>query len=426
MDLRRLHVLASIGTRLALGGFPLALVVLIGWLYGKRALDVAAAASNWANYLNIFLLSGFVLVPPAVARLQATRPNEEDRAAVRDHVALMRCLMVVCGLTAMTMWAGIGRAFPELATHSGSELWTWYPMLAVLSLSQLPLTLWLGVAQAAGHYCAAFMCTALPRAATLTLVVAAYWVGFGPTAAIAAAVCIVLAGQALLARSARRALANIDRDALQIRGSARVVLSQNLSAGAVGLVGALVSIAPVTIVGRLLPSDIGYAHVMVTLSNAVGAVMVAAFFPGSLTLAQRAGEPDALRRHSLRVARDVGLVTGALILSAWLLFPACARISDACTIELYGVGSLVLLGAGLRLASLGAYHAAVIQHRPHISLISASIEAVAVVTLTWWLTEGWRLYALGAAFVVGGGLRLAVALSLEMRFLAGRTKGMRI
>jgi hypothetical protein len=59
-------------------------------------------------------------------------------------------------------------------------------------------------------------------------------------------------------------------------------------------------------------------------------------------------------------------------------------------------------------------------------LISASIEAVAVVTLTWWLTEGWRLYALGAAFVVGGGLRLAVALSLEMRFLAGRTKGMRI
>jgi hypothetical protein len=52
------------GTRLALSAYPLVFVLLFGWVYGKDAFDTAAAANNWANYLNVLLLSGFVLVPP--------------------------------------------------------------------------------------------------------------------------------------------------------------------------------------------------------------------------------------------------------------------------------------------------------------------------------------------------------------------------
>jgi hypothetical protein len=198
------------------------------------------------------------------------------------------------------------------------------------------------------------------------------------------------------------------------------VVRQNLSVGAIGLVGTLVTIVPVTLVGRLVPSEVGYAHVIVTLSNAIGAVLVAAFFPASLTLGDAARQRDGLWRHCLRVARGVGLAVGGLIACIWLAFPVCAWISAACTGNLVGAGTLVIAGAGLRLASLGAYHAAVYQGHPHFSLLSASAEAIAVVVLTWWMVDSWMLYALGVAFVVGGALRLTIALAIEARWVAKR------
>lgn len=411
-------MLASIGTRLALGAYPLAFIVLFGWAFGKQAFDAAAAAANWANYLNVFLLSGFVLVPPAVARLRAAASRGDERGWVRDHVALMRWLLLAGAAASVPSWLLVGRAFPALADRTADALTAWYPLLALLALSQLPLTLWLGIGQSAGRYGAALLWIALPRVLALGLMAAAALAGVGPTAAMALAVAVVLLGQFALARTARRALAAIDPDALAGEGRATAVLAPNLSAGAIGLIGILVTIVPVTIVGRLLPAEVGNAHVIVTLSNAMGAVLVAAFFPLSLTLPQRAREPDGLRGHSLRVAGGVALVTLAAIAAAWLAFPACAWLSPACTAELFSVGSLVVLGAGLRLGSLGAYHAAVYVGRPQVALLSASLEAVAVVLLTWWLAPVWLLFALGAAFVVGGGLRLAVALGYETRRLA--------
>jgi len=177
---------------------------------------------------------------------------------------------------------------------------------------------------------------------------------------------------------------------------------------------------PVTLVGHLLPEEVGNAHVIVTLSNAVGAVIVAAFFPLSLTVGERAREPGGLWQHCLRVARGVGVVTLGLIAAGWLAYPACTWLGGACTSGTFAVGSLVVLGAGLRLATLGAYHAAVFQGHPHYSLLSASAEAITVVGVTWWALSSWMLYALGAAFVAGGALRLLIALSIEMRWLAAR------
>ena len=418
MPSHRTQVLASVVTRLALGAYPLVFVLAFGWAYGKQAFDVAAAASNWANYLNVLLLSGFVLVPPAVARLRTPERSSDALQLLRDHIALERGLVLVGAIVAVALWLSIGRTFPSLAEQSGSTLATWYTLFAFLALAQVPMTLWLGVAQAAGHYLAALVWIVAPRAIALIALAAGATQGVSATVMIATSVAIVVTGQWALARAARQALQEIDPAALATRGNARRVLVQNLSAGAIGLVGTLVTIVPVTLVGRLLPEEVGHAHVIVTLSNAVGAVIVAAFFPLSLTLAIRAREPDGLWRHCLRVARLSGLAVFALIAVGWLIYPACAWLSDRCTTNVFAVASLVVLGAGLRLAALGVYHAAVFQGRPHISLLSATVEGVAVVLVTGLLLESWMLFALGAGFVVGGGLRLLVALGCEARALA--------
>ena len=422
MNDRRLHVLTSIGTRLAIGAYPLVFVLAFGWIYGRQAFAAAAAANNWASYLNILLLAGFVLVPPAVVRLRDSTGGTEDRAFVRNHIALKQRLLLTGTVGALALWAAIGRAFPALGGQAGAALDTWYLLFAVLALAQLPLMLWLGVAQAAGRYRQTFVWVVMPRGAALVVLLIGAAAGAGPTSMLAAAVAIIVAGQLALGRTARRALDEIDERILRDRGYAAGVLAKNLSAGAIGLVGTLVTIVPVTIVGRLLPSEVGQAHVIVALSNAVGAVVVAAFFPLSLTLAEKAHEPNGLWRHCVQVARGVAGITTILIVVGWLAYPACSWLTDACTINLFTAASLVAIGAGLRLGALGAYHAAVYQGHPHYSLLSATAEAIAVTGLTWWLLSTWKLYALGAAFVVGGALRLLIALGYETRLLTDRAR----
>lgn len=416
----RSQVLASIGTRLALGAYPLLFVLVFGWAFGKEAFDTAAAANNWANYLNVLLLSGFVLVPPAVARLRGPEARDEERVFVRDHVALGRVLLLAGVATAAVLWLTIDRSFPVLAQRAGTTLGTWFLLFALLGLAQVPATLWLGVAQACGGYRAAFVWVVLPRVAALVAVAAGAAAGAGATAMLATAVALVVAGQWALAHAGRRALDEVDAAVLARSGQATRVLAKNVSAGAIALVGMLVTIVPVTIVGRLLPEEVGHAHVIVSLSNAVGAFIVAAFFPLSLTLAARAREPRGLWRHCVRVARGVGLMTLAMIAVGWLVFPVCAELTGACTRPVFVVGTLVVVGAGLRLASLGAYHAAVYQGHPLYSLTSASAEAIAVTGVTWLAIGPWMLYALGVAFVVGGALRLAIAFTVEARWLAVR------
>jgi hypothetical protein len=416
----RSQVLASIGTRLALGAYPLVFVLVFGWAYGKEAFDTAAAANNWANYLNVLLLSGFVLVPPAVARLRGPDANAGDRAFVRDHVALGRLLLLAGAGTALLLWVTVDLSFPALAQRAGATLGIWFVLFALLALAQIPATLWLGIAQACGRYHAAFVWVVLPRVAAIVALAAGAVAGAGATATLATAVVLVVAGQWALAHTGRRAMQEVDAAVFAGRGQAKRVLGKNVSAGAIALVGMLVTIVPVTIVGRLLPEEVGHAHVIVSLSNAVGAFIVAAFFPASLALAERAREPRGLWRHCVRVARGVGLITLALIALVWLVFPVCAQLTGACTRPVFLVGTLVVVGAGLRLASLGAYHAAVYQGHPLYSLTSASAEAVAVTGVTWWAIGSWMLYALGVAFVVGGALRLAIAFTLEARWLAVR------
>lgn len=419
----RLQVVSSIGARLALGAYPLAFMLVFGWGYGKDAFDTAAAANNWANYLNVLLLSGFVLVPPAVARLrgQVSQTSETDRTFIRDHVALSRGLLLAGILVALALWATIDRSFPAIAQRAGAALGTWYALFALLALTQIPATLWLGIAQAAGDYSAAATWIAGPRLLALLVLAAGAGLGVDPTWMIAASVALVVAGQAALIGGARRALRALDAGVLAQPGQSARVLRQNLSAGAIALVGMLVTILPVTIVGRLAPGEVGHAHVIVALSNAVGAVLVAAFFPLSLTLAERAREPLGLWRHCLRVARRVALLTVAMIAAGWVVYPVCGVVTDACTVPLFAAGSLVIAGAGLRLASLGAYHVAVFRGHPLYSLMSASVEALAVAGLTAALTGSWMLFALGAAFVAGGGLRLLIALTIEARWLGLRT-----
>lgn len=416
----RAHVAASVATRLALGAYPLAFIATFGWAYGKRAFDSAAAATNWASYLNLFLLSGFALVPPAVARLRAgVASTDADRALVRDHLALNRWLLATALVAALALWASVDKAFPGMAA-AREHLALWFLLFAVLAISQLPLTFWLGVAQAAGRYWAALLSIALPRGLALVAVLASAYVGAGATFAIAAAVGIVIAGQVVLIRVARHVLREVDRHALQARGRAGGVLRANVSAGSIALVGTVVTIAPVTIVGHLWPDDVGLAHVAVTVSNAVGAVFVAAFFPASLMLAQRVHEPDEIRRHSLRIAWRVVAATAAVVALAWTTFPLCAALVEQCGVAVYALISLVLTGAGLRLAALGPYHGALAVGRPHLALPSAAAEALVVFGTMLALTPVWGLQALGAVFIAGGAVRALMALTLEVRWLSVR------
>jgi O-antigen/teichoic acid export membrane protein len=413
----RLQVLVSIATRFAIGIYPLVFVLVFGWAYGKQAFDAAAAANNWANYLNVLLLSGFALVPPSVARLRRSPSNAADASVVRDHVALGTRLLLLGVVAAVGLWLTIALAFPALAESSGASLRSWYVPFAVLALAQLPMTLWLGVAQAAGKYGAAFVWIVGPRAISLLVLVFGTLAGLGATAILSTAVVIVIAGQMFLAHAAKHALQQIDPRVLSEPGRARRVAMSNVSAGALALLAMLVTIVPVTIIGRYLPQEVGHAQVMVMLSNGIGAVIVAAFFPLSLKLGED-DNPDHLRRHSVRVASGVAFITLALVGAAWLMFPICEWLSNRCTTSIFGVGTLVVLGAGMRLGALGPYHAALYRGRPHNALLSATVEAAAVVAITWWFLDSWMLYALGIAFVIGGALRSLIALLLETKLLA--------
>jgi hypothetical protein len=291
-------------------------------------------------------------------------------------------------------------------------------LFAVLALAQIPATLWLGVVQAAGDFRRAFALVALPRLLALCFLVAGARAGASPTTVLVASVVVILIGQWLLARVGRLVLNALDPAILRQRGRPANVLAKNLSAGTVSLVGSMVTMVPVTLVGRLVPEEVGHAHAIVTLSNAVGAVIVATFFPLSLTIAERLKEENGLWRYCLRVARSVALITAVMVAVAWVIYPACSALSTTCSPGLFAVGSLVVLGAGLRLASLGVYHVAAFKGHPLYALPSVTAEAIAVVGLAWLQLASWMLYALGAAFVIGGILRLMIALTYERKLLA--------
>lgn len=417
MDDARLQVVASVGTRLALGFYPLAFIVVFGWVYGDAAFDLAAAAANWASYLNAFLLSGFVLVPPTVARLRAGVGGDADRSLLRDHVALLRALLALAAVMAAGLGAMLPYAFPTLATAASARLALWYTLFALLTWSQIAQTFWLGVAQAAGDYARPFLLLMVPRAGVLLGVVLAGAAGVEPTWVLAAASASVLLAQARVGTLARRALRAIDDRALADRGNAGRVLAMNLSAGSVSLVGMLVTIVPVTLVGAVQPAQVGEAHAIVALSNAFGTLLVAALFPASLRLGS-VHDRGAQRRHYWRVARTSAVATATALAAGLLVFPVCRAAVPACSGALLSVGLLVVCGAGLRLASLGVYHAAVFQGRPQVALLSVAAEGIAVVGLSWWLLPTWQLFALGIAFMIGGGLRLLVALTCEAPLLA--------
>lgn len=416
----RVKIAASVGTRLAIGAYPLAFVFVFGWTYGKQALDVAAAAINWASYLNLLLLSGFLLVPPAVSRLRVSGANTADIALLRDHLALERILLLAGLAVALVLWATIPVAFPALAEQASQPLATWYALFAVLALSQIPLTLWLGIAQAAERFGSALVLVAVPRALALGILVLGDVAAAGPTAVLIASIATILIGQFLLVIVARRSLDDIDPALLRGRGRARNVLAKNLSGGLVVLVGSMVTLVPVTLVGRLLPEEVGHAYAIVALSNAVGAVIVATFFPISLTLAERLREVNGLLRYCVRIARNVALITLGLLVLGSLGYWVCSVLFREFEQGIFGVAVLAVVGAGLRLAALGVYHAAAHVGHPHYALPSVAAEAIAVVALTWLQLDTWRLYALGVAFVVGGVLRLVIAFSYETRLLSGR------
>jgi hypothetical protein len=413
----RLTVVASIGTRLAIGAYPLTFILVFGWVYGKQALDVAAAANNWASYLNLLLLSGFLLVPPAVARLKRAEARDEDVVLLRDHLALEQVLLLAGLVAALGLAATISRAFPALAEQADMLLIGWYALFAVQALSQIPLMFWLGVTQAAGNFGSAFLLVAVPRGVAVVFLLAGKVFDVAATAMLMASIVTILAGQAALVVVARRHLRALSAAALSERGRARSVLAQNLNAGLVVLVGSMVTLVPVTIVGNRLAESVGHAYAIVTLSNAVGAVVVAMFFPMSLTLADWLERPRGLRSYCVQIAQRVGLVTIGLLGLFWLTYPFCAWFSNACSAGLFAVASLAVAGAGLRLAALGVYHAAAHLGQPRYAMPSVAAEAAAVVAITWLCVDSWKLLALGIAFVAGGVLRLLVAFSVEMRLL---------
>lgn len=422
-SLRNSPALASMATRLALGVFPVLLVLLLRWTWGKQVFDLAAAAINWSAYLNVLLLSGFALVPPAVARLRAAAGGDaavlaDDRHAVRDHVAFGRWLLAFGVLATAVLALTVDRTFAVLAAEHGDTLRWWFLLFAVLALSQIPLSLWLGVAQAAGRYRAALVLTALPRAGALLLLPAAAAAGIGPGPAIALALALVLAGQALLGTAARRALREIDADALAGAVEPQRVLRSNLSAGLVVLVGTLVTILPVTVIGRAAPDQVGAAHVIASLANALGGLVVAAYFPTSLTLSQQLRESNGLTRYCLRIARGVLLLSLAALLALAAAGALCLGLSDVCHPIVLWTAGLVIAGAGLRLGALGTQHVALYQRRPQLSLMSATMEGLAALATLLLLLPRLGLAALGWALFVGGALRFGLALSLERRWLS--------
>lgn len=417
----RLDVVASVGTRIALGAYPVAFIAVFGWTYGKQSFDIAAAAINWASYLNVFLLSGFVLVPPAVARMRADpRGEAADLAVVRDHVALGRWLVVAAVVAALLLGLTIERTFPALASASAGRLTLWYAMFALLAVTQLPLVLWMGIGQASGRYVETFAWIVGSRVLAVIAVIASAGAGLPETAAVAASTLLALTGQAGVVHAGRRALREVSATAL--RGRAMSVLPANINAGLIALVGTVVTIAPVTLIGRALPGEVGAAHLVVSLSNAFGAIAVAAFFPASLALARNAACASELRDYAWLVARRVVAATAALLAIGTVVYPVCVLLRNECGQSVFVAASLVLAGAGLRLGSLGVYHGALALGRPHLALPSALAEALAVVLLSLGLVAHLGLVGVGAAFVAGGALRLALALAIETRLLTAANR----
>jgi len=417
--------LASIGTRLALGAFPILFVLMLRWTWGKHAFDLASAAINWSTYLNVLLLSGFTLVPPAVARLRLRCSASAiefghdvvDRQSVRDHVKLGRWLLAL-GVVSITILAmTVNRTFGALAAEHGDALRWWFLLFAALALSQIPLALWLGVAQAVGRYGTALVLIAMPRAGGLLLLPCAAAAGFDPGFAIALALALPLAGQALLGVIARRALRDIDPSSLNGAAKVRRVLPSNLVAGLVVLVGTLVTILPVTLVGHALPDEVGTAHVIVSLANALGGVVVAAYFPISLTLGRRLSEPGGLMRYCLRIARGVFVLSLTALLTVAGTALVCVGLSSVCHPAVLWTTSLVLAGVGLRLGVLGTQHVAIYQRQPQLNLLSATMEALGALTIMLLLMPQLGLPALGWGLLAGGALRFVLALSIEVKWL---------
>jgi hypothetical protein len=417
--------LASIATRLALGAFPIVFLLVVRWTLGKQAFDLAAAALNWATYLNILMLSGFVLVPPAVARLRLATyvvdtSRDDDCRVLRDHLVLGRWLLALGVLATAFLVATIERTFATLAAEDGAALRFWFLLFAMFALSQIPMTFWLGVAQATGRYRLAFALTALPRAGALVLLPAASAIGIGWGVAIALSLISVFVGQLFLGAAARRALHNIDARILVGPTDVRSVLFSNLNAGFVSLVGSLVSIVPVTLVGRLVPSQVGAAQVIVGISNAFGAVVASGYFPLSLTLSQRFLDQGGVARYCLGIVRGAGLLTLIALLFVAAAGGICACLADTCQPAVLWTAALVLAGAGLRLGALGTQHIALYQGRPHLSLLSATAEGIVALSILLATLPTLELYALGVALLVGGGLRFVVALAVERRWLVER------
>lgn len=405
-----------------LGGFPILFVLALRWTWGKETFDLAAAAINWSMYLNVLLLSGFALVPPAVARLvsgdgDVTR-REKDLHAIGDHIVLSRWLVAIGVAVALVLAATVDRTFPELARMRGQELRWWFLMFAIVALAQIPMTLWLGIAQGLGHYRRGLVLVAAPRAAALFALLVGHWLGWPPGPVVALALLVVLGGQWLIGAGTRRALLQIDRRMLNGTARASRVLPANLNAGLVVLVGTAVTIVPVTLVGRWIPEQVGAAHVIVSFANALAAVVVAAFFPASLALHESLRRVDGARRYTLRVAGQAALFAlCATVLTAGAGV-VCNWTTGACQTAAIVTATLVLAGVGLRLGALGTQHIALFQNRPHLNLLSASAEALAAVALLSVLIPGIGLSGVGLALLIGGVVRLALSIFIEARWLS--------
>lgn len=419
--LLRSHALASIVTRVALGGFPILFVLALRWTWGKETFDLAAAAINWSMYLNVFLLSGFAMVPPAVARLargeDAGGSRASDLHAVGDHVVLSRWLVGVGVVVAVVLALTVDRTFQELARMHKAELRWWFLMFAAVALAQIPMTLWLGVAQGLGQYGRVLALTALPRVAALVLLPVGFALGISAGPIVAVALLVVLCGQFLIGASARRDLNLLDARILRSKGVVRRVLRSNLNAGLVVLVGTAVTIVPVTLVGRWIPDQVGLALVIIGMANAVAGVLVAAFFPMSLLLEEKLRRPGGVTSYCLRVAGGVAVLTFVGVFVFMVGGLICNGLGGPCpTIAIY-TASAVLAGVGLRLGALGTQHIAVYKRRPQLNLMSAGAEAAVALFILVSLLPSAGLIAVGVALLFGGISRLALSLSIERRWL---------
>jgi len=421
-DLVRSNALTSIATRVAIGVFPILFVLMLRWTWGKQTFDLAAAAINWSMYLNVLLLSGFAMVPPAVARLRRGGDTDssiaqEDLHAVADHIALSRWLLLVGVFAALVLNSTIDGTFGELSRRHGQELNWWFLMFAAFALAQIPMTLWLGVVQGLGQYGRALVLAALPRAAALLILPLGFAAGFTSGPVIAIALLVVLSGQAFIGSGARQVLKRMDRRILDAPSNVARVLPANLSAGLVVLVGAGVTIIPVTLVGRWLPEQVGTAHVIVGLANAMAGVVVAALFPASLMLREHLGRPGGIRAYCCRIGSQAGLLTLAAAGSMAGAGLVCTQVWAGCHPVTVATASMVLAGAGLRLGALGTQHVALYRSRPQLNLVSAIAEAALALVLLVALLPDLGLVALGFALLAGGMARLAVSLSIERRWL---------